>query len=57
MVAGRRLAREPLDDQIGPQAAQHLDEKVDVLADLPEAEATGVGVVSAAIVVPRKSCS
>ena len=45
MVAGRRLAREPLDDQIGPQAAQHLDEKVDVLADLPEAEATGVGVV------------
>ena len=45
MVARRGLAREALDDDIGPQPAQHLDEEVDVLPDLPETEPTGVGIV------------
>lgn len=45
MVAGRRLAGKAFDDQVGPQPPQYLDEQVDVLADLPETEPAGVGIV------------
>lgn len=45
VIARRRLRGEPLDNQVGTQPAENLDEEIDVLLDGPEAEPPGGGIV------------
>ena len=42
---GRGFAGEAFDDDVGAQAAENLDEEVDVLLDAPEPEPLGRGVI------------
>lgn len=42
---GRGLAGEAFDNDVGAQAAENLDEEVDVLLDAPEPEPLGRGVI------------